>query len=190
MKVREFFNNIANKWDEIAKHDENKLKKIIHLSKVKPNSKILDVGTGTGILLKYLLETNPQKITAIDISENMIEKAKEKFDDKRLEFIVSDIFDFNQKGYDYIFLYSVYPHIQNKELLFKHLSYLLNSNGKVIIAHSESKEKINEIHKQNPIFEKDHLPPVEITENIMKKYFEIDEKIDDQDMYYISGIKK
>lgn len=189
MDIRKFFNNIAHKWDDITNHDEGKLKKIIELSDIRPNSNILDVGCGTGVLIKYLLETNPNKITAIDLSEKMIEKAKEKYNDKRINFVVEDIFDFSKDGYDYVFLYSVYPHIEDKEKLFKHVSSLLNLGGKIIIAHSESKEKINQIHKTIDDFNHHLLPPVEETEKLMKKYFNICIKIDDENMYYISGEK-
>jgi demethylmenaquinone methyltransferase/2-methoxy-6-polyprenyl-1,4-benzoquinol methylase len=68
MNNREFFNSVAFKWDGMCSHDDNKLKKIIGLSKVKPGSNILDIGTGTGILVSYLLDTEPEKVTAVDIS--------------------------------------------------------------------------------------------------------------------------
>ncbi|MDO6354363.1 class I SAM-dependent methyltransferase [Caloramator sp. CAR-1] len=189
MDIKRFFDNIAHKWDEISKHDELKLRKIIELSNVIPNSNILDVGSGTGILIKYLLKTNPNKITAIDISEKMIEKAKEKYNDIRINFIAKDIFEFSEDRYDYVFLYSVYPHIEDKDKLFKHILSLLNPGGKIIIAHSESKEKINQIHKTIDSFKHLLLPPVEETEKLMQKYFNICIKIDDDSMYYISGQK-
>lgn len=190
MKNMEYFNNIAYKWDEICTHDKFKLKKIIDLSSIKKNSKILDVGTGTGILIKYLLATNPRKITAIDISKNMIKLAKQKHNDRRVDFVVNDIMEFYQTDFDYIFLYSVYPHLQNKDILFKHLSKLLKEYGKVIVAHSSSRKEINDVHSKLNKF-KDHIlqPAVETVKH-MSNYFAVDRVIDNDEMYYISATKE
>ena len=190
MDNREFFNELAFKWDEMCNHDDEKIKKIIELSSIRGGSNILDVGTGTGILISYLLKENPYSITAVDISENMIAVAKEKFKDNRVKFMVKNIMEFNEKGFDYIFLYSVYPHFDNKEELFKHLFGLLNPEGRIVIAHSESREKINNVHAKSSVVRNDVLPKAEITVGIMEPYFSIDKVIDSEDMYYISGTKK
>lgn len=189
MNNREFFNGLAHKWDEITNHDDKKIKTIIELSSVENGSKILDIGTGTGILISYLLQTLPSGITAVDISENMISMAKQKYNDNRVEFVAQDIMEYKDSGFDYIFLYSAYPHFSDKHRLFSHLSELANNRGKIVIAHSMSKEKINEIHKKNNDTRKDSLPPVEVTSQIMSNYFIVDKMIDNDDMYYISGIK-
>ncbi|MBU5485140.1 class I SAM-dependent methyltransferase [Clostridium sp. MSJ-11] len=190
MNDREFFNNLASKWDEICNHDDKKLREIINLSNIRENSKILDVGTGTGVLVKYLLECSPIVIKAVDLSENMIEVAKSKYNNDNVEFIVSDIMDFHEGEFEYIFLYSVYPHFIDKDKLFLHLHKLLNINGKIVIAHSESKERINNIHKKNDSVKDHMLPSVEVTSNIMSKYFEVEKSIDNEDMYYISAVKR
>lgn len=189
MNNKEFFNNRAFKWDEICKHDNKKLEKIIELSSIKTNSKILDVATGTGILISYFLNKSPSSITAVDISDNMILMAKKKYSDSRVQFVVQDILEYNDKGFDYIFLYSAYPHFNDKHRLFSHLLTLINDGGKIVIAHGTSKEKINEIHHKNSNTKNDSLPPVDVTANIMSKYFKVDVMIDNAEMYYISGIK-
>jgi len=189
MNNRDFFNKLAFKWDETSKHDVKKLEKIMELSDIKEEAKILDVGTGTGILISYLLEKSPSSITAVDISENMILMAKKKYKDCRVKFVTKDILEYNETGFDYIFLYSAYPHFNDKHKLFSHILTLANNGGKIIIAHSMSKEKINEIHRKNHAIQNDSLPPVETTAKIMSNYFEVDKMVDNDEMYFISGIK-
>lgn len=188
MDNRKFFNNLAHKWDEISIHDKNKLTKIIDLSEIKPNAKILDVGTGTGVLIKYLLEKSPSHIHAVDISENMIAIAKTKYNDDRVKFTNVDVHQLKESRFDYIFLYSVYPHFQDKDALFSHLKSMLNEDGKIVIAHSQSKEAINSVHRENENTKNDKLPPVEVTAEIMSSYFNTNKMVDNSDMYYISGI--
>lgn len=189
MNTREYFNEVAYKWDRMCSHDGEKIKKIIELSSVKENSKILDVGTGTGILISYLLKTLPREIIGIDISENMIEVAKGKYNDSRVKFIAKDIMEYYVQGYDYIFLYSAYPHFDDKDLLLRHLSNLTAEGGKLIIAHSQSREKINEVHKNCSSVCNDVLQPAELTAGLMSKYYKVDRIIDNDEMYYVSGIK-
>jgi len=190
MNNKEFFDKMAFQWDEICHHNEAKVRKIIGLSDIKDNAQILDVGTGTGILISYLLEKSPEKITALDISSNMIMVAKEKYKDERIEFVVKDVMELDKKEFDYIFIYSAYPHFGDKEALFKHLFGCLNNGGKIIIAHSDSKEKINKIHAGSETVKEDVLPSAEVTTKIMSKYFKIDKVIDNEEMYYILGVKE
>ena len=189
MHNREFFNQRAFDWDIRCKHDDMKINKIIDMSSIKEHCRILDVGTGTGILIKYFLSKNPKEIVGVDISENMIEMAKSKYSNSKVRFVVSDIMEFNEVGFDYIFLYSVYPHIAEKELLFNHLSSLLNTNGKIIIAHSEGRKQINDVHAKYVEVKNHRLLPIDETSHKMNRNFKISKMIDNDDLYYISGIK-
>ncbi|EYE87141.1 hypothetical protein Q428_15010 [Fervidicella metallireducens AeB] len=188
MNDKEFFNSVAHKWDEMCNHNEDKIRQILNLSDIKQKSSILDVGTGTGVLIKFLLEYNPEKITAIDLSENMIEMAKKKYTDERIEFLCGDVLE-HQGQYDYIFLYSVYPHFTDKEKLLKQLFSILKLGGKIVVAHSQSKEQINAIHRSHKAVEDHKLPPAEVTAKLFSKYFLVQTVIDNDEMYMVSGIK-
>lgn len=188
MDNREFFNNLAYKWDEMCHHDDRKIRKILELAEIKENAKILDIGTGTGILISYLLEKSPSKLVGVDISENMIEVAKEKYKDNNVKFAVSDIMDFNEDKYDYIFIYSAYPHFKDKEKLFEHLSKLLNNDGKIVIAHSQSGDEINHVHSKIDVVKEDVLLPVEDNVKIINKYLKANKTVDNSEMYYIEAI--
>ena len=189
MNNREFFNSLAYKWDEMCYHDDKKIRKILELSGVEKGSKILDIGTGTGILISYLLEKLPAKLVGVDISENMIEVARKKYKNEDVKFVVYDIMNFNEDKYDYIFIYSAYPHFKNKENLFQHLYKLLNENGKVIIAHSQSRDEINHVHSKSDEVKEDILLSIEDNCKIINKYLKIQKTVDNFGIYYIEAIK-
>ena len=190
MNDRVYFNSVANKWDSTHSFDEEKIKEILDISNIKEKAKILDVATGTGVLIKYLLERMPRKIIAVDVAEKMIEVAKKKYNNKEVEFKAIDVMDYTEDGFDYIFIYSAYPHFKDKNRLINHLSSMLDKGGKLIIAHSSSREEINRIHQGKKEFKNAILPPAEDNVKIIEKYLDVDKYIDNSEMYYISAIRR
>ncbi|UCD09824.1 MAG: class I SAM-dependent methyltransferase, partial [Dehalococcoidales bacterium] len=94
--LREYFNSRADVWDEnIAEKDTNKLTRMAERLELKSGSDILDVGTGTGIFLPYLLKNIGEsgKIVAIDLAEEMLAKARAKFPVNNVEYLHADIMD-------------------------------------------------------------------------------------------------
>lgn len=190
MNDRVYFNSVANKWDSMHSFDEEKIKEILDISNIKEEAKILDVATGTGVLIKYLLEKMPRKIIAVDMAEKMIEVAKKKYSNKEVEFKAIDVMDYTEDGFDYIFLYSAYPHFKDKNRLINHLSSMLNKGGKLVIAHSNSREEINRIHKGKEEFKDAILMPIKDTVKVIEKYLDIDTYVDNSEMYYISAVRR
>jgi tRNA (cmo5U34)-methyltransferase len=97
-KIAESFGSIAQKYDEqrrffIPCFDDFYGTSIDFLSQVveKPTS-VLDLGAGTGLLTKYLLEKYPDAhYTLVDIAEEMIEMAGKRFVNMpKLHFMVSN----------------------------------------------------------------------------------------------------
>ena len=111
-----------------------------------------------------------------------------KYKDRNVKFVVTDIMDFDGENFDYIFIYSAYPHFGDKEKLFNHLSKLLNKSGKVIIAHSQSRDEINHVHSKAKEVKEDVLLLAEENIKIINKYLKADKSIDDAEMYYISAV--
>ena len=60
--------------------------RIVKLLGLKPNEKLLDVGCGTGSLLRVARKEHPETVmTGIDIDQNVLNIAKTKFDKDRLD---------------------------------------------------------------------------------------------------------
>lgn len=190
---REFFNSVAYKWDTMCYHDRDKINRILDIAGIKDDMYILDVACGTGILAPFLYDRNKKgSITCVDISENMIEVAKGKYNYSNVEFIVSDIMEFKSPHkYDAIMLYSCFPHFSDKEALIKRMYNLLNEGAKMCICHSQSREAINNLHESRAEVSEDRLPKASYTANIMVDAgLEVITTIDDEDMYVVLGMKE
>lgn len=186
---KDFFNSVAFKWDSMCVHDHDKINKILDMTDIYEGSAVLDVGCGTGVLVPFLLEKKISCLTCIDISENMIEVARQKYRFDNVEFIVSDIMEFEpERKYDVIMLYSCFPHFDDKASLLSRLSSFLNKGGRLCICHSESRDAINNMHSAKAEVSQDNLPEACVTSQMMEKYgLKTLICIDDEEMYVVLG---
>ena len=184
-QIETFFDTMAERWDAVCVHDPGKIRTILDRTNLRQNARILDVGCGTGILESYLLPYEPRQIVAIDIAGQMIEKARMKYPDHPLiEFLQEDAMSYEGKGFDYIILYSAYPHFMRPERLIEHMSDLLVPGGKLVICHSESKEKINTHHHRHADRLSLPLPPAREVAALMEPYL-LPLVVEDTEQLYI-----
>ena len=60
----------------------------------RENSRILDLGCGTGLKLEAYFRVNPSaKVTGVDLSKGMLEALKQKVMDKDIALICGSYFD-------------------------------------------------------------------------------------------------
>jgi ubiquinone/menaquinone biosynthesis C-methylase UbiE len=96
----------------------------------------LEIGCGTGKNTEWLVSI-AENILAVDLSEEMLEKAKQKINAENVKFVQADvnkdwIFTENKK-FDLATFSLVLEHIENLDNIFKKLSKVLNSNSTVYI---------------------------------------------------------
>jgi demethylmenaquinone methyltransferase/2-methoxy-6-polyprenyl-1,4-benzoquinol methylase len=149
MGTREFFNERAETWHEPSRGDFAKIKLMLNLLNIQKGCTVLDVGTGTGVLLPLLLmKTGEGCITAIDVAEKMIERAKRKFAGMGIHFINADVMEypFTDESFDHIICYSVLPHLEQKSAAVERFAAALKPGGLLSVMHSSSKDTINGVH--------------------------------------------
>lgn len=190
MNHREFFDQLAEGWDEGRDEDElTKIWELIQAIHINGDESILDVGAGTGVLFPFLKDN---ETTAVDISFKMLKKAREKFQ-ARYPLVQADVHElpFDNEIFDRAVLYAVFPHLTDKEKSLKELYRVLKTNGKINIFHTASREEINHFHKEvGGVIGDDLIPDkaamINLLENAGFKDIEI---LDLPDRYLSSGIK-
>lgn len=187
---------MAGKWDEICHHDVMKLKSIAKMAGISKGQAILDVGTGTGVMLPFIYELTGDKgqITAIDIAEKMLEVAKKKHSYDNVSFILGDISDaaLIKSHFDAVMCYSVFPHFRDKPGTVSRMAGLLKPDGRLIIAHSQSRAAINSLHaRSSDTVCRDELPEAADIEKYMKQAGLVPIFTqDDDEMFIVIGQKK
>ena len=147
MDYTQFLDSNSINWDYTKIMDICKISYILDRFSIEENDTILDVGTGTGMLIPFVRQHNPKgNIKGVDKSIHMINIAKEKFKNvQNVEFQLADVESDDIKGTcDKIILFSVFPLLNNKIATIKKLiENNLSDGGKLLIAHPESRKSLN-----------------------------------------------
>ncbi len=192
-EIASFFDFRAEHWDRQLKDYEIPIiRQILRKAGVNPQDIILDVGCGTGILIPFLFEcyTESKNITGIDISKKMIEMMNLKFPQIKTyncDFLTST---FPPESFTKVIIFNTFPHFLNP-LKVLEISYkILKKSGKIIIAHTMTREKLDHHHKKSSaIVQSHHL----ISDEQFQKYFQaigFKEVALENDLYFYSEGKK
>jgi len=91
----------------------------------------LEIGCGTGKNTSWLME-KARHVTAVDLSDRMLEKAKEKIDSDKVVFKQADItkpWAFREGLYDLVGFSLVLEHIDDLDPVFSEASHSLRNGG-------------------------------------------------------------
>tara|TARA_Y100001958_G_scaffold149510_1_gene132247 strand:+ start:1301 stop:1915 length:615 start_codon:yes stop_codon:yes gene_type:complete len=90
---------------------------------ISNSDKIIDIGCGKSFLADNLLELNYTDISLVDISSNALKEVKDRLQNKSLNFIETDILNFNSNDkYDIWHDRAVFHFITNPEGIEKYIS--------------------------------------------------------------------
>lgn len=192
-EIIQFFDRHAPQWDSYSKPEEIPiLREILARSPWQKNETILDVASGTGVLIPYYRERgfSASQITAIDISPKMVEIFSRKFPD--IPVVLGDFMKepFPLASFTTIMIFNSFPHFRNAELLFMKASSLLKQGGQLIIAHSMTREALDEHHRQSGATVQNHLLPCDcfFYKNFASAGFR-NTVVDNQKYFYARGEK-
>jgi len=127
-----------NENDSLEQAQENKMNHIIKKLNIKPNQKILDIGSGWGTLAINIAQKTKASVTGITLSENQLQysnnKAKEMNLGNQVEFKLIDYRELNEK-FDKIVSVGMFEHVGRKfyKKYFNTVSKLLNDKGIALI---------------------------------------------------------
>jgi ubiquinone/menaquinone biosynthesis C-methylase UbiE len=98
-------------------------------------NKVLEIGCGTGKNTEWLIDKAVQ-ITAVDLSDQMLARAKDKFTSNKVQFKQADItrkWNFRDGLYDLVTFSLILEHIENLDYVFNEVGKSLNPGGYVYI---------------------------------------------------------
>ena len=190
--IIKFFDSVAPTWDSTTIRKEKAISDILDLSEIKKGKKILDIACGTGVLFPDYLKRDIQSVLGLDISQNMVQIASKKWEnEKRINVICADAQTIQLKDkFDVIMIHNAFPHFDEPQKLIANLSKYLEIKGRLTVAHSMSKEEINNCHKGSASSVSVGLMDENELAKLMGSYLNVDTIISDNEKYIVSGTKK
>ena len=166
-----------------------RLEKIVANGNIAKGDTVLDVGSGTGILIPIIKKYKPGSIYACDLSRRMLEQLKENYPD--VKTIMADVRDLKlPKGsIDVVFINACYPNIVDKAGAFSNISRMMKAKGRIVISHPLGKAFILLLKNRAP-FPLDEFPEEPEADVLLKPFgFEIEMFIDEPGLYILVAMK-
>ena len=152
MQLQEYFDQLAPAWDKELTGERLKcLGNIVKELGIKPGYYVLDIGSGTGVLLPFLIAelADEGKIVALDFSAEMLIQAQAKNFPSIIGFAQADVLaiPLADNSVNLAICNSVFPHFNDKVKALKEIARVLRNNGRLVICHTMSRKMINQLHQ-------------------------------------------
>lgn len=127
-----------------------RLPSLVNELNIKPGETILDIGSGTGILLPLLhkITKGRSKIVSLDVAEEMLKQARNNGHNGDADYVHADVaaMPFSSDTFDLVICYSCFPHFSDKIKALAEITRVLRKGGRLAICHTASRREINELH--------------------------------------------
>lgn len=142
---------------------DKRTREIVRIADVGDSDKILDVGTGTGVLIQYFLEFGvpPQAITGCDLSKEMLDEAKLRYPSVTLVHADIDEFPTVNEPFDLAFFNGCFGNMYNPVSTLQRTSALMSSRGRIVISHPLGNNFLTGLSEREPELVLRLLPSLE-----------------------------
>lgn len=136
------YDTVSKVYDNVRVGDLEMIRQILHGVSLDSESKVLDVGCGTGNNTLLLTEASHAKVIGLDISYGMLEKAYEK--SKTVLFVQApaDALPFANDTFQFAFMTEVIHHLPDPQSSIKDL-YRVIETGRLLCIVTQSHKQID-----------------------------------------------
>jgi ubiquinone/menaquinone biosynthesis C-methylase UbiE len=156
---------------------------------------VLDVGSGTGVLLSAAMHRKPSIWIACDLSERMLEVLRAKYGHSMPSLVTlradAHSLPLDDGSVDVAICNGVYPHFHDKRRALEEIHRVLRPSGSLIINHFVSRETVNSIHlsSENEVLRADLLPPAtELASLLTSIGFVVSSCTDTGELYRVTAV--
>ena len=188
---RQLFDELYHLFDPpLPEGVPERLERIVASGGIAKGDNVLDVGSGTGVLVPLIQKYGPTRLFACDLSEAMLRQLKKHH--PTVEAIVSDIRELALPDLilDVVFINACYPNIVDKVGAFTNLGRMTRPAGRIVISHPLGKAFIDSLKEKVP-FPLDDFPEKSEAEILFEPFgFTIKEFVDESELYILVVTKQ
>lgn len=132
------YSDIARYYDKVRITSPDYLRfwssKITHYGSIDRNSRVLDIGCGTGRFTLMLSKITKAEVYAVDPSEDMLDEAKKKDKKKKVTWSKGAVekLSFPNEFFDCVYMTFVFHQIKNRKKAMAEINRVLRPKGKCV----------------------------------------------------------
>lgn len=163
-----YFDDLSETWDSLAgPPPEAAIRGFLDRLGIEPGHTVMDLGTGTGLLIPFVFARGPAEVIAADLSARMLAKVEAKYAGLfggRLRLLHTDVHNLAaaDRSVDVVICNGAFPHFYDKALALAQIFRVLRPGGILAVNHFIGREAVNAIHAEsaNAHIREDLLEPV------------------------------
>lgn len=166
---RQYFDRLADIFlQPIPEPIQERTRQIVRTAGLGRRSRVLDVGTGVGALIKHIEEAGiPQgNIVGCDLSEEMLKRARMRFpgvffwqgDVAALNKPLPSHFPNHLSSFNAVFFNGCFGNMWNQEEALYSAVNLLAEGGRIVISHPMGSGFVDKLHRSEPHIVPHQLP--------------------------------
>ena len=186
------FDQVVHLFEEPIPIDvQRRMEVIVEAARLRPGERVLDLGTGTGVLLPLILKKNPGTVLACDLSPQMLHSARGRFGNQ-VTFYQRDIVDMvgQVEAVDVAFFNACFANFYDQAQAIRAVYALLKSGGRLLITHPMGRAFVWSKSQEHPSVVPHELPREKSLQAMLEDVgFELERYTEQPDLYIAVAIK-
>lgn len=194
-----FFDRLAEEWAGHG-YDADEVHRVVELierSGIQTGWRILEPGCGPGLITPLIADRVglDGRVLALDISPVMVKHCRERTEEcaqVQVEDGAIEDLKGHRSKFDLVFCFNSFPHFCDRNRALQVAAECLKPRGKLVIAHSNSRQRVNEIHLRagGPV-KRDLLPEPRALRKLVESHgFKVIELSDGHDSFFLAANKR
>lgn len=129
---------------------EKRTEQIVAAADLKAGDRVLDVGTGVGVLIPYIQRSGVGDIVGCDLSAAMLSEAQKRY--PNVHFWCGDVIDIPREmgSFDVVFFNAVFGNMWNQRHTLLSASARLTPTGRIVISHPMGAAFAEQLRARDP----------------------------------------
>ena len=160
------YDKVSKVYDNVRVGDPEMVHQLLQEVNLDSDSLVLDVGCGTGNNTLLFAEATHARVTGLDISHGMLEKAREKSKQVPLVQAPADTLPFANETFHFVFMTEVIHHLPDPGSSIEDAYRVLSPNGALCIVTQSHKQiegrMTSRFFPASAIVDKERYPDIDV----------------------------